>query len=507
MIKIGFVGVKMKGLSTNFAERKAFFSNRSSAIFPLLFSSFHNDFHLVFLNYWNLKNNINTDAIVLNIRIYSTTGELVERTSTKIGQTHNQISLRSILTVEKFEGMLEVEFISTSNIGFTFPAVLGVYQTGDLYSCVHSAGRIKNSDEAQQLFTAEETNWTCKFSKKITPFFHIFCGPSPAAHTKIDDTKVILYSSIGEVLEEQLLKTNDFKPFQSKLYFANKIFDKKNLNNGNYISVVCKHGAIFPRLVVGNYYSDLGHMEVTHSFAKVTREDYCPEVDDDSSNSIINCYSDIKLDLSCKIFPTNCNGSFNGAVYSQKHNANRLEIKALDKVYVESPITEMSEIHLESVEKFVVLHLSGDKVPSRINTSFRYTVKGVNSHFSTDIATGAKSIVYPPKYRHWGHGAVGKGYQSIILIRNNSHSPDKTKEAKGELQLYSDNANSTYKFCIDPESAITIDLNSVLKIKNKDLDQNLDFLSWLISINQPNCETFWLVFREKDGAIWGEHGF
>lgn len=47
-----------------------------------------------------------------------------------------------------------------------------------------------------------------------------------------------------------------------------------------------------------------------------------------------------------------------------------------------------------------VLHLQQFSIPSRLIASYRYRVAGTPRRFATDIATGAKSIVYPPKWRH-----------------------------------------------------------------------------------------------------------
>ena len=66
-------------------------------------------------------------------------------------------------------------------------------------------------------------------------------------------------------------------------------------------------------------------------------------------------------------------------------------------------------IFLSDDERFKLLYFRG-KVPSRFNSNFIYSLNKKNKLFSTDIATGAKSNVYPPKYIHWGSGIIGNGY-------------------------------------------------------------------------------------------------
>ena len=80
--------------------------------------------------------------------------------------------LKSI-NVENFIGTVNVEIVSLEKLGFPFPAILGVYRSNNLYSSVHSAGRLKNSSEVQNIFYTQETNWICKFNKVFPLFFII----------------------------------------------------------------------------------------------------------------------------------------------------------------------------------------------------------------------------------------------------------------------------------------------------------------------------------------------
>ena len=70
----------------------------------------------------------------------------------------------------------EAEIISLENLGFPFPALMifVVDQVNHQVSCVHSAGRILNSNEQKKLKLYEETNWLAIQNDNFTPFFHIF---------------------------------------------------------------------------------------------------------------------------------------------------------------------------------------------------------------------------------------------------------------------------------------------------------------------------------------------
>lgn len=113
-----------------------------------------------------------------------------------INATHNQISIRNYISETKFKGMVEAEIISTSNLKFTFPAILGAYQTGELFSVVHSAGRIKIATSLSSLLYRKNQIGHVNFKRHNT-FFHIFNGPRILE----EDTEISVRNSNGEILD------------------------------------------------------------------------------------------------------------------------------------------------------------------------------------------------------------------------------------------------------------------------------------------------------------------
>jgi hypothetical protein len=493
-------------LKDAFEARVDFYSNRSSCIFPIYFKDTKNDLHIVFLNYWTIKNNIPKENLVVNFRIYNSEGSLVKRHTVFELSYHNQFSIRDILSELNqsfFEGMVEVEIISTQNLRFSFPGIVGIYQADDLFSVVHSAGRIKNSDEVQTISYTHETNWNCKFSEEITPFFHYFNGHSRPTEANL---KVCLRSQTGNIIEEKMIGIEEMNPFSSNFFFADELFTKNKLKEGNFISVLVEHGATFPRLVVGNYFKKLFHMEVTHSFPIIEKKDYCPSEKKDQIPSIINCYTSPELSLAINVFPTNCEGSFKGLFFNQKFNQKILSPKNVVRDFSTNLFSNPVKEKLDDDERFLAIQLHGEIIPSRLNTSFIYKVKGSDSKFSTDIASGAKPCVTPPKHRHWGHGFVENGYDTSILIRNNSHNPATTKSGNGLLTIYSSNKKFEMKFQINAESSTSISLLENFKDLETSQEKKPNFLSFILEMDIPTCETFWISYRIDDGAIFGEHG-
>lgn len=502
-------------LASAFNARSSFFAHRSSAIFPVRLSP-NSDLHIVFLNYWLVKNG--TRSIGVNLRLYDSDGQLMVRTSLEKIELHNDISIREGLAVPNaipmpFEGMVEVEIVSSENLRFTFPAILGVYEANGCFSSVHSAGRVRNSDEIKKPAVSEETNWTCKFvrggagSYEVVPFFHYFVGAEPL---KADERiEVKLRGPDGTVLRTTHADVGHLKPFASRIFAADDLFDLTEAPpEGAFLSVRLTSYDVFPRLVVGNLHRQQDFLEVTHSFPLTEFLDFCPVPDPVTQpgtfGSLLTAQTAPGLALSVRVFPTNCRGSVEASVSRKCFTDARL-VPTGESFEVDSdPGSKGVEFALDTDEEMRVLHLRGQEIPSRLNASYRYRVANADGRFSTDIATGAKSSVYPPKGRHWGHGCVGGGFNSVLMFHNNTHTPASTGENIGEIRILGEGIDRSFPVAAGAESCTTLDLGALLDISSD--GGSPKFLSWFLSMKVPVGETFWVSYR-PDGVIFGEHGF
>ncbi|TGX50374.1 hypothetical protein E5A73_18360 [Sphingomonas gei] len=452
----------------------------------------------------------------MNLRLYDADGQLMVRTSLESIEVHNDISIRAGLVEPNalpmpFEGMVEVEIVSSENLRFTFPAILAVYESNGCFSSVHSAGRVRNADEVKSRSTSEETNWTCKFvpgeggRHAVTPFFHYFVGAEPlAGHERIE---VNLRDPRGHVVTTRSVDVGHMTPFSSRIFFADEIFDLADVAEGSFLSVKLAAYDVFPRLVVGNYHRGPDFLEVTHSFPLTEFLDFCPVPDPVAAagtfGSLLTAQTASGLALSVRVFPTNCRGSVEASVDTKRFSDARLAATGERFDMASEPGTPGIEFVLAPEEEMRVLHLRGNEIPSRLNASYRYSVAGTDGRFSTDIATGAKSSVYPPKGRHWGHGCVGGGFESVILFHNNTHTPTATRENVGEIRIVGDGIDRTFPVAVEAESCVALNLASLLDLPDSGEPR---FLSWFLSMKVPVGETFWVSYR-PDGAIFGEHGF
>jgi len=492
----------MKDLQSAFAARDSAYFNRSSAVFPVRLRPGAN-LILSFLNYFKFKNNV--ISIVANIRIYGTDGTLDFFSSYRITDNTYAYSIRSLIGRDIFDGAVEIEFISIDNLRIPFPAVLGFYTAGDHYSAVHSAGRIKASSEAYTPFESEETNFTCKFDARggktlIGPFIHVFNGP--AKRTR--DYKLRIRNKHGIVIGSKNL-SYDFAPFASKIIEITNEFDAGQFEQEFFCSITASNDDIFPRFVCGNIHYDSNFLEVTHSYPLIQKPDFCAATEEKPLASFLPMLNHPQLVLDSIIFPTNIAATITGRVLSQRFDAAKL-MDTGNTMQLNVGVGGGESILCPDGVAFMLVafdHASGS-IPSRINASYRYSVKGSSSPFSTDIATGAKANVYPQKFTHWGAGLISKEYHPVMMIRNNGHNPAKTQDAHFMLTIYLGDTTFNHAFSITAESATQINLKDI--IPSTAYGAHVSIIHWLLKSDQPVGETFWVSYTD-DGRICGEHGF
>ena len=239
------------------------YTNRSSCIFPILIGK-NNDVHIVFLNYWKIKNKMK--SVTCNIRIHNQSGDLIKISPKKLKGNHFNISIKDIMETNlEFKGIANIEFVSEENFGFPFPAVTAFYSSKSNISGVHSAGRIKNSDEIKIPGIITETNWKCKWEKDITPFFSIFNG-SIKSERKF--ATVFLKSPNNEILDKKRVSLDLENPYSNKFFFLDEIFklNKLDLQRNTFVEVEIAYNDFFPRMICGNFFKKENFLEVTHSF-------------------------------------------------------------------------------------------------------------------------------------------------------------------------------------------------------------------------------------------------
>ncbi len=483
------------------------YTNRSSAIFPLLLGK-DNDVQIVFLNYWKIKNKM--ESVTCNIRIHNKSGDLIQTVAQKLIDKHYAISIKDILKINvPFQGIANIEFISEENFGFPFPAITAFYCSKSNFSGVHSAGRIKNTDEQKVPGRIIETNWRCKWEEGITPFFTIFNGS-----IKRDKTfaQIYLKSPNNEILVSKKVSLDLENPFSNEFFFLDEILnlDITNIERNTFVEIELPYNDFFPRMICGNYFKKENFLEVTHSFENqkdnpdylhekdVTNKDYkVPSINPIATNK------DLNLDL--VFFPTNCEGNAFGS-WRRGSFGETLTIPKENFEWICGGYgAEVKEIRIKKGNKVHALDITKGKIPTRINTNYIYSVGNSNSRYSTDIAAGQITEYFPPKRFTWGHGIIGKGYKTNIFLTSFSHDEVNKIASKGKLTILIGKKEFVSNHNIPAESGIQIKINDILK-GNYDVEK-INFISWFyIQEKRTKLMSYW-VSHTDEGQITGDHAF
>ena len=99
--------------------------------------------------------------------------EILNFYETYIVKNRNEFFFKKIIG-NRFKGMVEVEFISSSNLGYPFPGVTGFYiSPKKLISGVHATGRILSNTEIKNFQNGIEESIFLLNSKKFNNSFFL----------------------------------------------------------------------------------------------------------------------------------------------------------------------------------------------------------------------------------------------------------------------------------------------------------------------------------------------
>ena len=324
-------------IEKTYIDRNLWKNNRTSAVFPCYLNS-NNDQIICFQNYWKWKNKIKDVFLLLRIVNQQNSSHLTKKI--KISE-HNSISLKKIFKVDNYNGLVECQFFSKSNLRYPYPAIYCFYENkNNCISVVHSAGRMQNVSEKKISQEFEESNFYCTLNKDFQPFMHFFNGIKKNKNQKLE-IKILNFNNDLIIKRNFLLKLT--QPLSSKIIYLSDIFKKNELEKiyekNFYIRVKRKVHGVFGRIVAGNYNKKFDAFFTTHTLSTYDKSETRDEIEINSnynSSVFLPLTNSKPLSLKTICYPIN-----------QKFNAN-FELK----------ISKKDNINLKNPKKFLMLRIN-----------------------------------------------------------------------------------------------------------------------------------------------------
>jgi hypothetical protein len=241
---------------------------RSSAIFPVILNE-NISTRVLFLGYWMLKRHILELGCVATLR--NTSGEILKRSYFLIQEPKAyRVEARDYYDGD-MEGSLEIEFYSSKNLVFPFPAVVVNYYGENFSTCVHTAQRVYN-DYGDKLRNTEravnEAGFNIYKTDKLAPVISFINGPEKQPEQVI---QLEIHNQKNEKITQDIA-LRELKPYETVFLYPN--IDKAFLNGlAGSCRIKFHLEWVFPRLLVGNIHKDPDAFSITHTYYDLSGAD------------------------------------------------------------------------------------------------------------------------------------------------------------------------------------------------------------------------------------------
>ena len=498
---------------------------RSSGIFPVIKNENYSS-RILFLGYWLLKRNIPEVGIIITLR--SDNGRILLR---KI-QTINSVKafsieldslLEEINLKSNFLGSLEVEFNTTRDMVFPYPALVLEYFGTDFNCCVHTIQRIYNDFEdlkENEQFKVPESGFDIYSTSELSSFISFVNGPLKNENGLVE---YILTNSNSEKLKGSF-ELGEIEPYETKLLILDKYIPQiKNFLKENSGSMSLNHNfqGFYPRLLVGNIQSSFPSVSFTHSYYDCTSctndSDFWTRISSDFYDSsvyvplFVKDYHYTNLVIYPNFSPSNF---YLDIILYDKHGDiihkfdNFMLIKSSDSKLIKinfNKIIEDASIDEDLIASaHIITKFVNSKIPSRIKFGLNVGIRNSRSKIPCNICFNTKvgnpKIDSKPGSFHW---APIFAKNSILTISNFSPKKSYSKEAKIELSFFrkQDSEFISKEFTLKPCSEIRFVPDDEIKKFLSDED------GWVtIKSNNPYVQGFYFKFNTS-GSVAGDHLF
>ena len=502
---------------------------RTSAIFPVIQQAAISS-RILFMGYWILKRNIHEITTIVTLRTVQ--GKIIARTSFSIQEAKtfrielaDQLELAGLNRNSDFLGSLEVEFFSTQNFLFPYPAAVINYYGPQFSTVVHTAQRIYNDFEdmiKNTQTTVPESGFNIYVDSDKEPFISLING---CVKTPKRTMRMFFINHAGQSMEYSH-PLGEMNPYETTWIYPARHCNLKKFLNGmpGTAKVSFEVNWIFPRLVVGNIQNKLPALTITHSYYD------CSEATADSDywraeevgwhaaalmlpgavshHHFTNIYfypiySPSKFSVDIEIY------SDRGALLGSKK-----EVALIGKAELKIHCIDLKAICAELGINFthdcalrlVIKNQKKGKIPARIKIGFDVGAGNINTpcNICTNLQPFNPSLENKPTSFRWSP-VLADQPKATLWIMNSSPAINYNRSAKISLTFFreSDTKVLTREIELPPHGF------SIIRIpEDKELKSFFQGkIGWMTATTTNPYTTTYYFAENPSGVVGGDHGF
>ena len=362
-------------------------------------------------NYWDFKNGMEV-GLLFSIR--SMDGEIIERRERYFeeGLVINETNW----PVE--EGSVEVEVFGNKNLRIPYAAVMGVYETEQSISMVHSYGRNHNLIELEDgasLTIGRESCWTLRYKNSVTneAVFH-------NGHLAISEQEALFTITNSQGTEKEVsFFIPPLKAFETYIFSVADIFPNYKdflIGSNGWGTVHFENQTAFTRLLLVWRDQESEELQVTHSNFDYT------EIETNKIEATKPALMKWPSLLS--------ESELGKVVVYPKFSKGRYKISS------SKGINETDSglfINVKNIEKLEFASTDSNSIPSRIVTGFEYKID--DEVLPLECSMGIVHEKRPPKRFHWA--VVSKKFKSQLFFNSFDEIYDLPTDPFLVFRLYS----------------------------------------------------------------------
>lgn len=501
---------------------------RSSAIFPMI--SFPGiSARILFMGYWILKRHIHEIAAQINLR--SKNGQLLNRTSLLIQEPKTyrielaeQLKLAGFSPEEPFVGSLEVEFFSTTNLVFPFPAVVVNYYGPSFSSVVHTTQRIYNDVDDMRTNSqihVPEAGFNIYADEDHEPFFSVINGAEPLENALIH---LEFFNCDNEKISHEI-QIPYLNAYETTIFYPSRIINLHSLLKGKPGTAKIHFDVnwIFPRLLVGNIQHSLPAIAITHTYydcSQATSEtDYWRPAEPawHPASLMIPLTLQEKRFTNVYFYPiySPSNVLIDVEIYDKKglllgKKESYLALQQNGK-YQSIPFKDIcKELDIEMSEELaarLIAHTADNsRIPARIKLGLDlgHEKCQMPCNICTNLQPFNPSLENKPSSFRWAPILADRAKASAWVMNSSPHV-EYTRSAEIELTFFREKDTQTIKrkVVLPPHGFIVIKAEEDEELSNF-FEQTI---GWFTAVTSNPYTTVFYFSEDNSGVVGGDHGF